>query len=203
MKQITINYIDTSELPNDYIENAKIIFPYEWVNKIQRYKIENDRRLSYCSFLFLFNYCKKNNISIWPKNWLELIKKNKKFFSLAHSEKYCVFYEGKFKVGIDIEKIKKISKIISITKTNVFSQNEREIIENSKDRLLSFLKIWGCKESYYKMFQKNYKNVIFNKSLSHAYVKNVFFNFDYLEDYLLTICSYQKDLFIEFKKIIM
>jgi phosphopantetheine--protein transferase-like protein len=78
-------------------------------------------------------------------------------FNISHSEQFFSFIiadKPKLRVGIDIEKIKAINEIESISK-NYFSENEYEYIFqpniNNLEQLYRFYEVWTCKEAFLKM----------------------------------------------------
>lgn len=69
------------------------------------------------------------------------------FFNISHSGNYAVCATAPFEVGIDIQKIQKVSLMLL---KRVLTKEELLQVEQSERKEASFCKIWAKKESYVK-----------------------------------------------------
>lgn len=69
------------------------------------------------------------------------------FFNVSHSREMIgiVFYNSE--IGLDIQKITKVSEYMM---SRCLSQNEKKLIDFSKNKYEEFIKIWTMKEAYIK-----------------------------------------------------
>lgn len=147
------NYTD-----NDYQEM------YNNLNQFNKDKIDklvntNDKKLSILSKHLLKSILSQkynldyNNI-YYNDNGKPFIKGI--YFNISHSNEYVVLAFSNNKIGIDIEKIRKVDLSIM----NAFCTNkEKDYILNSKNKYKSLFEIFCLKESYIKMLGTNLFNI--------------------------------------------
>lgn len=110
-------------------------------------------------------------------------------FNISHSNDYIAICFSKNKIGIDIEKIRKIDLNI----INYFcTTEEKKYILNSNDKYKSILEIFCLKEAYFKMKGTNLSDIkkinfnIKNKISSSDNNINIKINYD-IPNYIITI----------------
>lgn len=140
---------DACTLTNDEISVWEKEFDSDRVNAVNR-KRENDRILSICGDLLVFNAFK----SRYPHKEFR-IKHNDKgkpylcgdefYFSISHkgTKAVCLIWDKP--VGIDIEDIKPFNKR---TAERICTQNELQYVGDSEQR---FAEVWTVKEAYSKL----------------------------------------------------
>lgn len=120
------------------------------------------------------------------------LEKNEIHYNISHSDGITACYVGRFEAGVDAEPIKAFRP--NVVK-RVFSESEKEMFENAKDKDLLFYKLWTLKESYVKAIgigvSYPMKNISFSfengKIISN--VENCFFNqFVIGGKYIVSLC---------------
>lgn len=110
------------------------------------------------------------------------------YFNISHSNDYVVLVFSNKKIGVDIEKIRKVD-IYSI---NIFCTNEeKKYILNSKNSYKSLFEIFCLKEAYFKMLGTNLLN---SKNINFIEKNNIIKNNDInlllntsIENYIIAI----------------
>ena len=78
------------------------------------------------------------------------------YFNITHSKNYSVVCASKNRIGIDIEKIRRVN----LNTINYFcTTGEKEYIMNSVDKYKSLFEIFCLKEAYFKMLGYNLSNI--------------------------------------------
>jgi 4'-phosphopantetheinyl transferase len=129
--------------------------PDNLLEKIQRYKKREDQRLHLASILLLKKALDENGHKEILLNMLSYSEKGRPYFNncsfdfnLSHTENCAaVVFSENCRVGIDIERIKKIDFSDFI---NIFSQEEWDEINSSKDKEKTFYYYWTLLESAVK-----------------------------------------------------
>ena len=163
------------------------------VDKLIRLADKYQAALSYC----LLQYSLKiNNIKIL----YQIDKYNKPYdasgkcyFNTSHCEKAVACIIGDLPNGIDIDRVINHDCYRTIVK-KVCNNNEIELLNNSKEPLVEFTKLWTFKESYLKMVGTgivgDLKRICY-ENCNICYESNVYKN------YVLTYCSSSKEKIIE------
>ena len=107
-------------------------------------------------------------------------------FNISHSGDYVVLVISDNPCGIDIEVIREVNLN---TAKRFCNQNELELIENSSDKHIEFLKIWTKKEAYFKSVGCGIATEL--KLLDTT--KEIYFNTIINDDYVLTIYSSENE----------
>lgn len=171
-----------------------------WMREnVLKYRVQEDRYRTLLGKIILLDYLQKHTQYNLENIYLNKFKKpylqNTPFhFSISHSGNFTVVIFAKTIVGIDIEKVN--YNITLNDYKEIFLPKELNMIENSKDKIKQFYKIWTIKEAILKAhgdgFMRNPKEVLINDT--KAYCENVTYNihsFEYYE-YILAI-AYEKD----------
>lgn len=148
-------------------------FPVQIQNDILAFRRDEDATASLLGKLLLQEGLKRLEI---PLRWEDfgVTKKDKPFFlngpefNISHSGQVVVCAIASGKVGIDIEKIRKVS----IDHFNrQFSENEWKIIHNAADREQQFFEFWAIKEAVIKADGRGMEIVSKTEIISEAEVK--------------------------------
>ncbi len=105
----------------------------------------------------------KNRILYNKKN-KPFFEGNKKYVSFSHSYEKIAVAVSIYKIGIDIEKLRKDKKIIKIKKKFVRKDEFMFIHPNYEEDYLHI--IWGVKESLFKLLGGTYYNFLINYKVS-------------------------------------
>ena len=147
-------FFDLYSVSSDFLSCAVTVLPKERVNRINRYKKIEDKKLSAISYLLCI-YALRDCFSL--KNpIIETDEKGKPFlrdypnihFNLSHCKAGCVCAVSDTAIGVDIQNYVDYSHEVAV---RVCSQRELEYIDKSKNKSVAFTKIWAMKESYLKM----------------------------------------------------
>lgn len=131
-----------NKIKNKKYQKQKIISEYILMKGIKKYF-----ELDYKQLDFKIN-----------KNGKPYIKNKKNlYFNISHSNDYCIGAFSNKKIGVDIEKIRKVN----INIINKFAtENEKKYILKSKNNIIERLfEIYTLKEAYFKMKGKNLDNI--------------------------------------------
>ena len=147
-------FFDISAVSSDFLSCAVTVLPKERVNRINRYKNIEDKKLSAISYLLCI-YALRDCFSL--KNpIIETDEKGKPFlrdypnihFNISHCKAGCVCAVSDKAIGIDIQNYVDYSHEVAV---RVCSRQELEYIDKSENKSVAFTKIWAMKESYLKM----------------------------------------------------
>lgn len=147
-------FFDLDCVSPEFFNNAIKVLPAERVNRIDRYKNYEDKKLSVISYL-LCVYGLYDCFSI--KNPIIRLEKNGKpflvdypdiYFNISHCKIGCVCAVSDNPVGIDIQNNTDYSCEVA---EKVCCQHELEYINKKENKSKAFTKIWAMKESYVKM----------------------------------------------------
>lgn len=118
-------------------------------NRIMKYKMPNDRKRGLQAGIMIRDILKVHGRSqdeiIVSDNGRPIIEGLD--FNISHSGKYVMMVISDDKVGCDIERIK--GRNYSVAK-RYFSEGEKNYLDESTDKDLSFYRIWTARESYIK-----------------------------------------------------
>ena len=107
-------------------------------------------------------------------------------YNIAHSENFIVGVIAEESVGIDIERIRIINKLIV---DSIYTKNEKQYISSKKNEVgIRSTKIWTMKEAYLKMLGSGF--TLPHKKFDVLALKNksIFFTSMIYEDQIFTIC---------------
>lgn len=163
-------------------------------NKIKKILTDRDKKLSILSKYILKNILsQKYNLDYTNIYYNEF---NKPFidgiyFNISHSNDYIVICFSENKIGIDIEKIRKVNLNI----INYFcTKKEKKYILKSKNKYKALFEIFCLKEAYFKMKGTNLFNIkkisfnIQNKNIITIPKCNIKIKIFYdIPDYIITI----------------
>lgn len=135
-------------------ENVKV--------RINRYKRDDDKKRSLSAHILLKKLMAENNINAqlsYEENGRPFFENSEYFLSLSHSGEVAFSAVSKSPLGIDVEKIRPISKslidrvCVEEEKAYVLKdfvvEDEKKICEI--DVLKRFFEIWTAKEAYFKI----------------------------------------------------
>ena len=144
----------------DYNNYKKFLSIYD-KEKLDNLISDNDKKLLILSRILLYkllndkyniNY---NNIDLYYNKYGKPYIDNI-YFNISHSNEYSVVCTSNHKIGIDIEKIRKVN----LNTINYFcTDKEKEYILNSNDKYKSLFEIFCLKEAYFKMLGTDLSNV--------------------------------------------
>lgn len=162
---------------------------------IELYINNNDKQLSLFSKLLVrllasnFLHISNSEIEFHKEDQGKpyIVKHPEFFFNISHSDNAIAVCISENRVGIDIEKIRKIDLQIL---NRVFSKEEQEYIyENRYLVNKRFFEIWTQKEAYIKMLGEKIKpsflksiNIFDLKILENMYIF-------YEDDYIISVCG--------------
>ena len=182
---------------NNYTDNDyKDMFNYlnnNDKNKINKLIRINDKKLSILSKYLLKSILSQKYHLDYNKIYYNKYGKphiDGIYFNISHSNDYVVLAFSNNKIGIDIEKIRKVDLNII---NNFCTTKEKEYILNSENPHKSLFEIFCLKEAYFKMLGTNLndiKNIEFdinNKIISSSKGNlNIKLNYD-IPNYIIAI----------------
>lgn len=181
---------------NNYTDNDyKDMFNYlnnNDKNKINKLIRNNDKKLSILSKYLLKSILSQKYHLDYNKIYYNKYGKpliNGIYFNISHSNDYVVLVFSNNKIGIDIEKIRKVDLNII---NNFCTTKEREYILNSESSYKSLFEIYCLKEAYFKMIGANLfnmKEIEFNISNTISSSKdnlNIILNHE-IDNYIIAI----------------
>ncbi len=131
-------------------------------SRVDRYKRDDDKKRSLLAQMLLGKLMVENNIDAtlrYEENGRPFFENSQYFLSLSHSGEVAFSAVSKSPLGIDVEKIRPISKnlinrvCVDEEKAYVIGDfsvtDEKEICD--PDVLKRFFEIWTAKEAYFKM----------------------------------------------------
>lgn len=153
-----INYLSKDE----YINILKIVKKTKQnkVNKIEN--IDSKQRSLLGEALFI-KLLKENGFSYRKivvyrnKYGKPMIKNNLLYFNISHSFDYSICAISDAKIGIDIEKIRKVD--IRVINQFASSNESKYIIERDENIYKRLFEIYTLKESYFKCYGTNLNNI--------------------------------------------
>jgi len=146
---MVLTFFELNKITDDVFELWLKKVPKFRQDEILRYRYREDRVRSLCAYLLLcvglerivedFSYNEHGKPLLADKNL---------HINLSHSKSAVVAGFSETPIGVDVEFIRKTyPKIVC---KRVFTPIEIAQIENSKNSILTFFKIWTLKESYVK-----------------------------------------------------
>lgn len=140
------------------------------------------------------NIIKKYIMKRWGIDDLEIVRSengkpyfknvNKIKFNISHTEGLSVVAIGSYEIGIDVEKIKPISRKIV---DKYYSKGERkELCEYKNNKIVKEIEIWTRKESYCKCIGRGItkESLFWDSSETKEYILKSF----YILDCVITVC---------------
>lgn len=130
--------------------------------RVNRYKRDDDKKRSLLAQMLLSKLMSQNNIEAtlkYEENGRPVFEQNEYFLSLSHSGEVAFSAVSTSPLGIDVEKIRPISKslinrvCVDEEKAYVlcdFTVTDEKNIDDP-DVLKRFFEIWTAKEAYFKM----------------------------------------------------
>lgn len=186
LKYMFLNDIDESEVEK-FISAA----PKNLQDKINRYKLKNDRLRSAAGYMLIKElYCEKLTKDNCPQILFSdkgkpYFESHPLYFSISHSADLIVCAINEKEIGIDVEKISHFNpKLID----RICNDDEREYIGYSIE---NFFKIWTAKEAYSKLcglgIPMGMKNI--NVDFKNSLVENKKLIVNTIEDYIVSIVT--------------
>ncbi len=130
--------------------------------RVNRYKRDDDKKRSLLAQMLLSKLMSQNNIEAklkYEENGRPVFENNEYFLSLSHSGEVAFSAVSKSPVGIDVEKIRPISKSL-IDRVCVDEEKDYVLCDftitdekniDDPDVMKRFFEIWTAKEAYFKM----------------------------------------------------
>lgn len=169
--------------------------------KVNAYHFDKDKYLSVgVSTLFRYGIWKQYGLTKIPK--IQYSKYQKPilcipnvYFNCSHSGKIAVCVFSDAEVGVDTEFVTPNKKILQCVLTNA----EQKIIENSKDSMEQFIRLWTAKEAYAKYtgngIGEKFEFLDCSKVIANGsfYYKSGYFVSDKIGENILTIYGHDKE----------
>ena len=178
---VVIMKIIICKINNNLVRNQKHIFLINTlVDKLKEY----------------FNISISKDDIVYDKLGKPYIKDNQKKFSFSYSDEIAVIGISDYNLGIDVEKIKQYDeKIVN----KIYSKEEFDFINNSKNKDYEYTKLWTYKEAYVKSkgtgIDKNFNKLNFIGN--HDYKDDNLFKTINYTNYIITVCSEDTNLEVE------
>lgn len=183
---------------NDYDDSLIFSF-YDSIYKEKRNKIDklldlSEKKKSIISEIMLKELLQEYNIEYEKckfsisDNGKTYIKNQDIYFSISHSKSFIAVAVSRNNIGIDIEEIKDIS---DNTLDYISTSIEKEYINASNNKNITFLKLFTLKESYIKLNDLNLtdlKNINVIKD-NQLYIENCNIKSEINDIYCITICE--------------
>lgn len=130
--------------------------------RVNRYKRDDDKKRSLLAQMLLSKLMSQNNIEAklkYEENGRPVFENTEYFLSLSHSGEVAFSAVSKSPVGIDVEKIRPISKSL-IDRVCVDEEKDYVLCDftitdekniDDPDVMKRFFEIWTAKEAYFKM----------------------------------------------------
>ncbi|MGN0469614.1 MAG: 4'-phosphopantetheinyl transferase family protein [Acutalibacteraceae bacterium] len=149
---------NTKDLNENFIEQAFPLLSCERQQKINGYKILSDR-IDGCVGFLLLRYALKNEYNITDIPEFTFGEYGKPFlknhgnvhFNISHCKNAVVCAVSDKNIAVDIMDYRKIHN--SVIK-RVCSDNEKTMLNTSRDKDKDFIKLWAMKECYSKLIGK-------------------------------------------------
>lgn len=183
-----------------YLSNISGVLPRhrelltpERQKKAQRYKMPGDKKRCIAGGVLLRHFLGDTVIS--DNGFGKPVAENGVGFNLSHSGEWVLLAVGDGEIGCDIER----PEIVSYEKMGriVFTENELRLVNEARDKMGEFFKLWTKKEALLKCigegFHRPAKSVdvsydSFNDRGRVYYLKTVSFS-----DYVISACSADKN----------
>ena len=173
--------------------------PLQRQNKIKSYSFSDDKLRSLGAGILIdyglnLNNLSRNQINITYNEFGKpYIEGKKLYFNISHSNQFVVCAFSNEDIGIDLQKICKVSASF-VNKICT----KKEINQILDDRDSQIIRLWTFKESYLKLTGKgitrDFNKIEIDLKNKHFYNHpEVFFHEYLLEGYFLTICSKVND----------
>lgn len=140
---------------NHYVNNM----PSDRIKKYNQYSSTKNKLNCLASYLLLWFSLKQNDLIkkppmfIYSTNKKPYLTENRNvFFNISHTSDCVICAISDNEIGVDVEKIKPINLNIS---KKIFTPSEKNLFEESSNKLNFILKTWTKKESYVKMNSGN------------------------------------------------
>ncbi len=119
-----------------------------------KYSLIKDKKHYFLSSFLIYKFLNDNKINkndlVRRQDKKPYIKNNLIYFSISHSGKYVCLVSSNQPVGLDIQQILQNKNYMSIAE-KLFSKQEIEQINSSKNKLNTFYKFWCHYESKIKL----------------------------------------------------
>lgn len=152
-------HVFVENIDNFTVKDLEILVSKKRVKSSKKYKNEDDVKRHLLGEAMiqdaLIHFGHKEKFEIKKgKDGKPFVSVNNFHFNISHSGSLVALVYDEKPIGIDIEKV--VNRDISLA-NRFFTDEERKYINNSKDKLESFYKIWTLKESYVKALGKGLK----------------------------------------------
>lgn len=152
-------HIFIENIENFTIEDLEMLVSTKRIKSSKKYKNEDDVKRHLLGEAMiqdaLIHFGHKEDFKIKKgKDGKPFVDVNNFHFNISHSGSLVALVYDEKPMGIDIEKI--VNRDTSLA-NRFFTNEERDYINNSKNKLESFYKIWTLKESYVKAIGKGLK----------------------------------------------
>lgn len=160
---------DFESVTDEILASFCSILPTERQERIKRYRIQIDKKLSAVSYMILLyalamDYgIKHPDVSIGTYGKPYLTHYPNIHFNISHCIKGCVCAVSDAPIGVDIQEVRPYLADIA---ERVCSVNELKRIEKANDKAIEFTRIWTMKESYVKMTGEGISNNIKSINIS-------------------------------------
>lgn len=151
------------------VEKSLKFLPKIRLEKVQKLKDENAKRLSVAVYLLLRKVFRKHLIKIekyefdYMDDGRPVIINSPLQFSLSHSGDYVAVGISNNQVGVDIQEMKEID---FDSRRFVFSEEDEKFFQESKDKMDAFYSLWAIKEAVYKFDGTPFKEVTIKDAAS-------------------------------------
>lgn len=132
-----------AELTSAAVDFIKQNYPKRYKKSLE-FKDENDAVLCFCVGVLFDNAGIKEDEVFYTKNGKPYLKDGR-FLSVSHSGKYCVLAVFDIPVGVDIERVGRVTKSVS---SRFFTENEQAWAGDDEVRLTV---LWTLKEALSKL----------------------------------------------------
>lgn len=151
------------------VEKSLKFLPKIRLEKVQKLKDENAKRLSVAAYLLLKKVLRKHFIKIdkYEFNYLDngkpVLVNSPIQFSLSHSGNYVAVAISDNSVGVDIQEMREIDLD---SRRFVFSEEDEKFFQESEDKMDAFYSLWTIKEAVYKFDGTPFKEVTIKDAAS-------------------------------------
>ena len=205
-------YSDVAFLKDQDVFDKKInTLPKSFSDRVREYKLLDDRVRSLGGYLLLNNALETLKVPFGSRvitideNGKPFIENCSYFFNLSHSGERAFLTVSDKKVGCDVEKIREVD--LNVAK-RFFTEKESERLFDlgKEEQKTEFFKIWTRKESFIKAVGKGFLIPLnsFSASGNSVLLKadgEFYFTTRILGEYVLSVCSKEKDVSINGAKV--